>query len=229
MKNVIEFLEQVRINNNREWFEANKPWFRQAQERFNNVVEELIAGIAQFDPSVRGLTLKDCTYRFYRDTRFSANKDPYKIHFGAYICPHGKKSGYAGYYFHVEPQCEEGMMGGNFLTAGIYMPESDVLKSIRYDIAEHGDLFESTLKKAKGFRLEEDHKLKRLPAGFAPGSPYDEYLKLKDIYLTKAVDNDYILQPGLAQRAISDFSHTYEFVSLLNRAVQYAFDQNTDD
>lgn len=231
MKNIIEFLEQVRVNNNRVWFEENRAWFKRAQAEFNGVVEELIAGIAEFDPSVRGLTLKDCTYRFYRDTRFSSNKDPYKTHFGAYVCPHGKKSGYAGYYFHVEPVCEEGMMGGSFLTAGIYMPEPNVLKSIRYDIAEHGEVFESTMKKARGFTLEQgqDRKLKRLPAGFVSGSPYDEYLKLKDIYLTKPVDNDYLLRPGLGARVVGDFALTHDFVSLLNRAVRYAFDENTDD
>lgn len=229
MKTVIEFLEQVRVNNNREWFEANKAWYREAQAEFNAFTEKLIDGIAGFDPSVRGLTVKDCTYRFYRDVRFSPNKDPYKIHMGAYICPFGKKSGYAGYYFHVEPECEEGMLGGNFLTSGVYMPEPNVLKSVRYDILEHGEAFEKAVKKAKGFELGQDNKTKRVPTGFPSGTPYDEYLKLKDIYLTKSVDNEYLLQPGLAERAVRDFALTYELTAMLNRAVHYAFEENTDD
>ena len=229
MKNVIEFLEQVRVNNNREWFEANRAWYREAQGEFNAVVEQLIEGIAGFDPSVRGLTLRDCTYRFHRDTRFSHNKDPYKIHMGAYICPGGKKSGYAGYYFHVEPECEEGMIGGNVLTSGIYLPEPAALKSIRYDIVEHGPAFEAAIAKAKGFSLDEHSKLKRVPQGFPAGTPWDEYLKLKDIYLAKPVDNEYLLRPGLAKRAVEDFALTYDLTAMLNRAIKYAFEENTDD
>lgn len=229
MKTVIEFLEQVRRNNNREWFEANRAWYKEAQGVFNAFVEELIAGIADFDPSVRGLAVKDCTYRFHRDTRFSPNKDPYKIHMGAYICPFGKKSGYAGYYFHIEPECEEGMIGCNVMTSGLYMPEPNALRSVRYDIVEHGPAFETAIRKAKGFALDQGNKLKRVPTGFTPGTPYDEYLKLKDIYLTKSFGNDYLLQPGLAQRAARDFALTYDLTAMLNRAVRYAFEENTDD
>lgn len=66
-----------------------------------------IDGIAAFDPSVRGLTVKDCTWRIYRDTRFSPDKTPYKTHMGAFVAPRGKKGGYSGYYFHVEPVWDE--------------------------------------------------------------------------------------------------------------------------
>ena len=229
MKTVIEFLEQVRMNNNREWFEDNRAWFREAQGEFNAFAEKLIEGVAGFDPSVRGLMLKDCTYRFYRDTRFSPNKDPYKTHMGVYICPFGKKSGYAGYYFHVEPAFEGGMMGGNMMTSGLYMPESHVLKSVRYDILEHGPAFEAAISKAKGFELGEENKLKRIPTGFTPGSPYDEYLKLKDVYVSKSISNDYVLQADLAEKATKDFALTYDLTAMLNRAVRYAFEENTDD
>ena len=76
----------------------------------------------KFDPLTRGLTLKDCTYRFYRDTRFSPDKSPYKRHFGLFICPNGKKSGLAGYYFHVEGENAE-YLGHNGLYPGMYMCE----------------------------------------------------------------------------------------------------------
>ena len=130
MEDIIRFLEQLRRHNNREWFEANKLWYRDVKARFDGLVARLIDAIAAFDPSVAGLAVKDCTYRIYRDTRFSPNKEPYKTHFGAYFCPRGKKSGYAGYYFHVEPQ-GDGLIGGHLLSAGLYMPEPNVLKSVR--------------------------------------------------------------------------------------------------
>ena len=100
MREVLQFLEMVSRNNNREWFHANKQLYTEAQERFNGFVSRLIDGISTFDSSIIGLKVADCTYRFYRDTRFSHNKDPYKSHLGAYICPRGKKSGFGIYPLH---------------------------------------------------------------------------------------------------------------------------------
>ena len=76
MKTVIEFLKELQRNNNRIWFEANRTRYREAAERFAAFVERLIIGIAGFDPSIRNLTVTDCTYRIYRDTRFSPDKSP---------------------------------------------------------------------------------------------------------------------------------------------------------
>ena len=228
MKKVIEFLQDIRVNNNREWFEAHKARYKEAQEEFNTFTEKLLAGISGFDPSVRGLTVKDCTYRIYRDVRFSPNKDPYKTHMGAYVCPHGKKSGYAGYYFHIEPGVN-GLPGQNFLTSGLYMPEPNVLKSARWEIAENTEEFAASIKKAKGFELGQGNKLKKVPAGFEPGAPYEEYVKLKDIYLERAVSDEFLLQDELAKVVTREFARTYDFISILNKAVGYAFEENTDD
>ncbi len=130
MKRILDFLNDLRANNNREWFAANKGRYKEAEGIFNAFAERLIALVGEFDPAVRGLTLRETTYRIYRDTRFSHDKTPYKTHFGLYLCPGGKKSGNAGYYFHVEPagEGEGGMIGGHLLDAGIYMPEPAVLR-----------------------------------------------------------------------------------------------------
>ena len=66
---------------------------------FEQGVALAIARIATFDPSVAHLTVKDATYRFYRDTRFSKDKSPYKNHLGAYIAAHGKKALHGGYTY----------------------------------------------------------------------------------------------------------------------------------
>lgn len=76
MKTVIEFLKELQRNNSRVWFEANRSRYREAAEQFTAFVERLIVGIAGFDPSIRNLSAADCTYRIYRDTRFSLDKSP---------------------------------------------------------------------------------------------------------------------------------------------------------
>ncbi len=221
MKNIIAFLSELRWNNNKNWFNDNKNRYKQVQEEFNYFTEQLIIGIESFDPSVSGLTVKDCTYRIYRDIRFSNDKTPYKTHIGAYICPKGKKSGFAGYYFHLEPE-QDGFLGGNLITSGIYMPEPKVLKSIREDISYNGEQFENAVKKATGFNLEESNKLKRIPLGYSEDEKYAEYLKLKDFYVVKSLSNEYLASENLTEKIVNDFSKTYELTKLLNRAVDYA-------
>lgn len=77
---------------------------------------------AQFDSDVKELQVKDCVFRLNRDIRFSKDKTPYKINMGASINRGGKKSIYAGYYFHVEPG------GKSFVGGGLWMPMSGELK-----------------------------------------------------------------------------------------------------
>ena len=78
MKEIIAYLRRLQANNNREWFNAHKDEFLKHQARFHELVEEVIKEIAVFDPVMANLTPKDCTYRIYRDVRFSSDKSPYK-------------------------------------------------------------------------------------------------------------------------------------------------------
>jgi uncharacterized protein (TIGR02453 family) len=228
MKKVLGFLSELRANNNREWFAANKERYREANDIVNGFAERLIAEIGMFDETVRGLELRDCTYRIYRDTRFSNDKTPYKTHFGVYVCPGGKKSGNGGYYFHIEPAGENGgMFGSHRLDAGIYMPEPAVLKSVRDEIFDNGKQVLAAIGKASkaGFELDRSNSLKRTPVGYPVGSEWDEYLKLKDFHLSKIVGDDYILAPYLAERAAADFRAAYDFMALMGRAARFAHEK----
>lgn len=228
MRNVLDFLRTLEVNNNREWFNAHKKEYLAVQDEFNLFASQLIEGIASFDDSVRGLTYKDCTYRIYRDTRFRADKTPYKTHMGVYICPGGKKSGNAGYYFHIEPT-QENYIGGHILSSGLYMPEPFILKSVREDIAYNGGEFSAALGKAedKGFALDTEDSLKRVPAGYPADSPYAYYLKLKNFHAMMSVDDGFVLAPGLTGRLVDLYRATYDLVRHLNRAVQYAREENS--
>lgn len=228
MEQVINFLRELRRNNNREWFEAHKGHYKQVQAEVERFTEELIEGISSFDDSVRGLSVKDCTYRIYRDTRFGLDKTPYKTHIGIFVSPGGKKSGNSGYYVHLEPPTEKGevppvnSLGGFLLTSGIYMPEPSVLHSIREDICYNGEEFAKAIDKAPGFSLSQDNKLKRLPVGFPADCQYAEYLKLKDVYLEMHVPESFIIKPGLVKRCVDAFAKTYDFSRRLNMAAEYA-------
>ena len=174
MRSVVDFLSALASNNNREWFAAHKAEYRQAEAQFGEFALGVIDGIAAFDDSVRGLGLRDCTYRIYRDTRFSADKTPYKTNMGVFVAPHGKKAGYAGYYLHIEPSAE------SFLWAGSHMPSPVVLRSIREEIIDNGEAIERAIAGSHGFELCRDRSLQRNPKGFPAGNRYDEWLRPLD-------------------------------------------------
>lgn len=223
MKELIEFLRAVNENNNKVWFEEHRAEFKGINDEFNRFVDKLIAGITEFDPSVKGLTVKDCTYRFYRDTRFSPNKMPYKTHMGAYICPNGKKAPFAGYYFHVEPK-GHGYLDGHQLDSGLYCPDPKILKSIREEIALNGDPFHQAVLNAEGFILEDNEQLKKVPRGYPADHKYADYLKLKNPCLCKHLDESFLLSPNLLENTLEAFRKTVPFITVLNQAVEYALE-----
>lgn len=219
MKETVDFLRRLKRNNNREWFNAHKAEYRRADSLFKEFATALIDGISSFDPSVFGLTLADCTYRIYRDIRFSNDKSPYKTYMGVFVAPHGKKAGYAGYYLHIDPA------EGCFLYAGLHLPEPAVLKSVREEIIDNGDGLMAAVNAANGFSLCTDNALKRNPKDFPAGHKYDGLLRLKDFGIEKPIDEELLFSNGLLQSVLDDFKSTYPLVSTLNRAVQYAYEE----
>ena len=103
MKNLIQFLSELKENNYKEWFWDHKQEFDLLRDNFTMDVAEIISAISIFDNTVKGLQPKDAIFRIYRDIRFSLDKTPYKTHFGAYIARGGRKGVLGGYYLHIEP------------------------------------------------------------------------------------------------------------------------------
>lgn len=222
MNDIITFLQELQQNNNREWFMANKARYTALQARFNSFVDELIGEISRFDDSVTGLMAKDCTYRIYRDVRFSADKSPYKIHMGAFICPGGKKSGYSGYYFHLGTG-GEGYPYGHMLATGDYCHDPKALQIIREDIAGGEGDFDTIVRSvAPTFALDCESALKRNPKGFEHEIEYTEYLRLKAFCLVHAPSTDFMCAPNLAQRTAELFRQTQPFLHYINRAIHYS-------
>lgn len=228
MKQILSFLRQLQKNNNREWFQAHKEDYLAAQARWNQFAEELIQCIGEYDPTVRGLTVKDCTYRIYRDVRFSKNKDPYKTHMGVYVCRGGKKSGYSGYYFHVSSGVDEWGFNGHLFAAGDYMAEPRVLRVLREDIEAGGGDFDAIVKAAAlhGYQLDESMKLKRVPKGCNPDGPWAEYTKYKLYCLMASTDDAFVTAPDLARRVAEQFRPTKPFLDYINRAINYVKEEN---
>lgn len=176
---IFQFLHDLSIHNNKEWFQDNKVMYQQAKEDFEAYVDHLIAMINVIDPKVGHPHAKDCVFRIFRDVRFSKNKSPYKNNFGAYIAHGGRKSPYAGYYLHIEPD-------NSFLGGGIYCPESSVLRAVREHILTHAEEYKNIIEEPsfkKVFREIWGERLKSAPKGFSKDDPNIDLIKPKSYTL----------------------------------------------
>lgn len=221
MEDVMTFLDGVLHNNNRPWFQEHKDLYIKAQNHINKMTVELIDGVSKFDSSIRNLDVKDCTYRIYRDIRFSPDKRPYKTHMGIYVCTQGKKSGLAGYYLHFEAEGSE-YLGLNGLYAGLYNPDKELLKNIREDICYDGSVFEAAIRKAKNFKLDTSCSLSKTPKDFPKDTPYDYLLRLKQYNLVQPLPEGMLYSNKLIEWALEEFNTAYDFNNLLNRAALFS-------
>lgn len=214
-KIVLQFLTDLSGNNNREWMQANKPRYEEAKGLFEVMVGEVIAGCEAFDPSLAGLTPKNCTFRINRDIRFSQDKRPYKTNFGAYLAEGGKKSDKGGYYFQLQP-------GGSFVGGGVYMPQSDHLAAIRQEIDYnpeplHYILNDVSFKKYYGSMQGE--KLKTAPKGYASDHPDIEMLKHKSFIVTKALSDIEVMVDDFSLGIVNAFKLMKPFKDYLISAI----------
>ena len=92
MPQLFNFLSLLSVNNNREWFNCHKEEFNDLRNLWLADLKLLIGRMAEYDNSLRGVDVKDCVYRIYRDIRFSPNKLPYKTYLGAVIARGGKNA-----------------------------------------------------------------------------------------------------------------------------------------
>ena len=217
METTLDFLKKLKNNNNREWFDSNKTEYLASKEIFEEFVSELIKGINKFDKKVSlDLKPKDCTFRIYKDVRFSKDKTPYKNNMSASINPGGKKSNIPGYYFHLEPDA-------CFLAGGVYMPMPDVLKAIRQEIDYNPLPLINVLKSAsfkKEFNgLDEEDKLKNPPKGFNKDHAHSEILKNRHFIVSQKFENKVILKKEGLSKTLNSFKAMYPFLDYLRKAI----------
>ncbi len=217
METTLHFLKKLKINNNREWFDSNKTEYLASKEIFEEFVSELIKGINKFDKKVSiDLKPKDCTFRIYKDVRFSKDKTPYKNNMSASINPGGKKSNIPGYYFHLEPEA-------CFLAGGVYMPMPDDLKAIRQEI-DYNPLPLINILKSASFKkefngLDEEDKLKNPPKGFNKDHAHSEILKNKHFIVSRKFENKVILKKEGLSKTLDSFKAMYPFLDYLRKAI----------
>jgi uncharacterized protein (TIGR02453 family) len=208
------FLRELKANNRRDWFEANRDRY------VADVQGPMLRFIADVAPHLRAISpaiVADARrtggsmYRIHRDTRFSADKSPYKTHVAA-IFKHEQKQqvpSVPGFYLHLEPG--DSMGGG-----GIYHPNPQTLTRIRLAIAEDGRAWSAV--KRSGLEIQGD-RLSRAPAGFDASHPYVEDLRLKDFYALESFSQKSVCSHDFLERYVERCRRVAPLVAFITRSM----------
>jgi uncharacterized protein (TIGR02453 family) len=213
---VFDFLAQLRLNNNREWFLENKKWYEASKKEVENFISGMITAISAIDPSIQTPTMKDCMFRIFRDVRFGADKSPYKTNFGAFIARGGRKTLFPGYYFHFEP-------AQSMLAAGVYQPEPETLKMLRNEVYYHSTTLKEILGKPsfkKHFeQLGDFDKMKKAPKDFPADFPDIDLLKYRSYIVSSQFTDKAVISDNYPKQVIEMVKELQPFMAFLNRAI----------
>jgi uncharacterized protein (TIGR02453 family) len=213
----LQFYHDLRLNNNRDWFQQNRNRYDAAKADYLALAEKVLSPMKLVDSSLSNLLPKNCVFRINRDIRFSPDKSPYKTHLGVVLSGDRNMSERAGFYLHIDE-------AGCFLAGGIYMPQSEALKKLRREIADyHEDLttifnHKDFKSRFAGFDREENIVLKRPPQGFTADDKAIEYLKFKSYTVSKPFDISLVTNSKGIDFVVEHFTHLKPLNDFLNRA-----------
>ncbi len=214
---IIDYLSSLSMNNNREWYHANKDGFKKANAEFENLVQALILEIGKFDSSILHNNPRELTFKIVRDTRFSHDKSPYNPAFRAHISSKGKLPVPVGYYLMIKPGDQSFLGGGLF--ADMF---KDATTMVRDYIAENGEEWEKIIHDPdfeKYFTVQ-GTALKKVPAGYEKEHPQADYLKFKSWYLEYPLRDEEVLDTGgFLVKAVELFRIMKPFNDYLNKAL----------
>jgi len=215
MQDVLNFLSELKVNNNKEWFDQNRSRYEESRKKILFLTELVIHEINSFDPEIGAQNPKDCVFRIFRDVRFSNDKTPYKINMGSFIAKGGRKSMGAGYYLHIEP-------GGSFVGGGAYCPPADSLKALRTEIFDHPDEFKRLISSnsfQKTYPEMYDDKLKTAPKGFPKDFPEIDLLKYKSYAFTSRIADSDVVGDTFVSKGVTAFRELSPVNRFLNTAI----------
>ncbi|MBK8635975.1 MAG: DUF2461 domain-containing protein [Saprospiraceae bacterium] len=208
MKNVIAFLENIRDNNNRPWFEEHKEEYQNALETFKELVTDIDQKLSKTD-----VLEKSKVFRIYRDVRFSKDKLPYKNNMAAYF-ERASKMRRGGYYIHIQPG------GDTFVGGGFWQPEPDDLKRIRDEFAYDHQTISKILKAPQFIKyfggISTEDALKNPPRGYDKELPGIQLIKQKSFVASRKFTDKEVLSPTFGDEVVKTFETLRPFFDYMS-------------
>jgi len=217
-KDTLQFLEDLKNNNNRDWFQANQNRYEDYKKDYRDTVESFLDVMKPLDDTLDQLEFKDCSYRINRDIRFSKDKTPYKTHMGVWMCEGKKNTNLAGYYVHIEN-------GAAFAGGGLYMPEAADLKKARREIDGFYEELQEIMANPEfkkiygGLEQGDGMVLKSAPKDFDKNHPAIELLKYKSFLATTKISQKELLDKNFVKNTAKKLIVLKPMIEFFNRAL----------
>lgn len=217
---LFSFLRDLKQNNDRAWFQANKERYVEAvQEPALEFIVDFAEHLSRLSPHFRADARAQggSLFRIYRDTRFSKDKTPYKTNTGVqFRHERGRDAHAPGYYLHLEPRA-------CFAGVGLWKPETKVAYRIRQAIADHPRAWTEATGALREVWELSGESLKRAPRGFEPDHPLIDDLKRTSFIATCRLTQREVTSPGFADGLARRFRAATPFMRFLCEAVGVEF------
>ena len=218
MSLIVNYLSELSMNNEREWYHAHKEDYKKANAEFEALLQALMLEIGNFDSSILNYAPKELTFKLVRDTRFSHDKSPYNPAFRAHISSKGKLPVPVGYYLMIKPGDQSFLGGGLF--ADMF---KDATRMVRDYIAQNGEEWEKVIHEPefeKYFTVR-GSALKNVPSGYEKEHPQAEFLKFKSWYLEYPLKDEELGDAdAFLAKAVECFRIMKPFNDYLNKGLE---------
>jgi uncharacterized protein (TIGR02453 family) len=209
----MSYVRRLRRSNTRAWFEAHRAEYMQARERFEQVVECLIAELAAFE-SLGALSPKDCIFRMNRDLRFSKDKTPFKPYMSAYIAPGGRRTRRLGYYLHI------GSGNRSMIAGGLHDPEPAQLAAWRSAVDRDPRPLRLIIN-APSFRAHfgtlRGQRVKTVPRGYPADHPDIDLIRLKQVLVWRELTDAQVEAEPLVRDVVATCRAMRPFLDFLRK------------
>jgi len=211
-----QFFKDLAANNHKEWFDENrKRYEKEVKEPFKKLVEDLIIAMSKDEPELL-VEAKDCIFRINRDIRFSKDKTPYKTNVSAVIAPGGRKDmSNPGMYIELGPE-KLAVYGG------LYQPDKDLLKDVRWHIAENADAFKKAYTDktfVKHYECIRGEQNKRLDKEFIAAAEKEPLLFNKQFYYYEHIPASIYTSDKLLETILESYHASNPVKEFLRHAV----------
>lgn len=215
-KEFSKFLSDLEVNNNRDWFNANKNTFKlYVEEPFKIFIDDVISKIRKIDSKTK-LTSKEAIFRIYRDVRFSKDKSPYKNYMSAVVTGAGRKDMTSpGMYLEMKAD-------GITLYCGVYSPDPIQLQNIRYYIAKNIKIFEDHLADKNfvtRYKTMLGEKNKVIPADLKEIGSKQPLIYNKQFYFMCSLPKKSMLSEDIVDQVVACFKDGWKMNQFLQKAM----------
>jgi len=213
LKSGFDYLQKLKKNNHRDWFNDNKATYQKELEQVELFAEALLHELNKHD-EIETPSGKKSLHRIYRDIRFSSDKTPYKTNWSGNF-KRATKYRRGGYYFHLEP-------GNSYLAGGFWAPNAPDLKRVRDEIAFDAAPLRKILKSktfANTFGALQGEQLKTAPKGFDADHEAIDLLRYKQFLLIRRFTDKEVLSDGFLNEANTTFRNMRPFFDYMSEVL----------